>query len=82
MQASILDLRYHMRDILKALDRREPVEVIFRGKPRGMLMPFMELTKKMDPSKHSAFGMWGKNKKVKNVEAYVRNLRSPRYTSI
>lgn len=31
MKASIVDLRYHMKEILKALDRNEPVEILYRG---------------------------------------------------
>jgi hypothetical protein len=82
MQASILDLRYHMRDILKALDRNEPVHVLFRGKAKGVLMPLLNIKKTVRAGKHKAFGMWKNNEKLKNVEAYVRNLRATRFDSI
>lgn len=32
MQASIVDLRYRMNDILKALARNEEVEILYHGK--------------------------------------------------
>ena len=38
MQATIVDLRYQMNDVLKALDRNEDVEILYRGKKRGTLV--------------------------------------------
>lgn len=37
MQASIVDLRYHMNDVLKALERNEEVAILYRGKTKGVL---------------------------------------------
>lgn len=37
MKASVVDIRYKMNDILKALDRNEDVELLYRGKPKGVL---------------------------------------------
>lgn len=37
MKASVVDIRYKMNDILKALDRNEDVELLYHGKPKGML---------------------------------------------
>jgi len=34
MNASILDLRYKTRDILAALDNREPVTILYHGKTK------------------------------------------------
>jgi prevent-host-death family protein len=39
MNASIVDLRYRMKDVLKALDRGEPVTVLYRGKEKARLVP-------------------------------------------
>ena len=39
MEASVVDLRYKMSDVLKALDRREKVRVLHRGKVRGVIHP-------------------------------------------
>lgn len=37
MQATIVDLRYRMNDVLKALSRNEEVEILYRGKTKGVL---------------------------------------------
>lgn len=39
MNATIVDLRYHMNDVLKALDRKENIRVLYRGKVKGILYP-------------------------------------------
>jgi len=39
MEATIVDLRYHMNDVLKALERNESVSVLFRGKVKGVIRP-------------------------------------------
>ena len=39
MKASVVDLRYKMKDVLKALDRNERVTVLYRGKVKGVLIP-------------------------------------------
>lgn len=38
MQATVVDLRYHMNDVLKALDRNEDVDILYRGKKKGVLV--------------------------------------------
>ncbi len=40
MEASIVDLRYKMNDVLKALERNEKVTILYRGKPKGLIIPF------------------------------------------
>lgn len=37
MRATVVDMRYHMNDVLKALDRHEQVSVLFRGRVKGIL---------------------------------------------
>jgi hypothetical protein len=39
MKATVVDLRYKMNDVLKALDRNEKVTVLYRGKVKGVLIP-------------------------------------------
>jgi len=39
MQASIIDLRYKMKNVLQALARNETVEVHYHGKLKGILAP-------------------------------------------
>jgi len=40
MDASVLDLRYKMRDVLKALERREKVRILYHGKLKGQITPY------------------------------------------
>ncbi len=39
MKATVVDLRYKMNDVLKALDRNKKVTVLYRGKVKGVLVP-------------------------------------------
>lgn len=39
MRASVVDLRYRMKDVLRALDRNEEVTVTYRGKVKGVIVP-------------------------------------------
>jgi len=39
MKASVVDLRYKMNDILKALERNEEVTVLYHGKVKGVIVP-------------------------------------------
>ena len=39
MKASVVDLRYRMKDVLKALRRRESVEILYHGKTAGIILP-------------------------------------------
>ena len=39
MKATIVDLRYKMNDILKALDRNEAVKVLYHGKTKAIIVP-------------------------------------------
>ena len=46
MVANIVDLRYKMKDVLKALNRKERVEIVYRGKPKGVIIPVNEASLK------------------------------------
>jgi len=37
MKVSVVDLRYKMNDVLKALDRNEDVSILYHGKLKGVL---------------------------------------------
>ena len=39
MEASVVDLRYKMKDVLRALARNERVTVLYRGKVKCILIP-------------------------------------------
>ena len=37
MKATIVDLRYRMSDVLRALERNEEVSILYHGKTKGVL---------------------------------------------
>jgi hypothetical protein len=83
MKASILDLRRRMRNILRALDRRESVTLFYRGKKKAVIEPILprgEGTPKV--TEHSAFGMWKDRPDMEDVAGKVRELRKPRANAI
>ncbi len=57
MKATVVDLRYKMNDVLKALARNEKVTVFYRGKIKGILIPAAPPRKHMKVSEHPFFGM-------------------------
>lgn len=83
MKASILDLRRKMREVLKALDRREPVTILYRGRKKGVLYPAKgNGGRKKTVSEHPAFGMWKDRRDLRDVKKFVRNLRKGRYNAV
>jgi hypothetical protein len=76
MKASIVDLRYKMKDVLKALDARETVSIYYHGKLKGTIVS-AEPVKKFDSKKHPFFGMRKNDKK--SVKQVMKELRKPRY---
>ena len=55
MDASGVDLRYKMSDVLKARDRSESVRVLHRGKVRGVIHPPIR-TARRGVCDHPCFG--------------------------
>ncbi|MCU7916904.1 MAG: type II toxin-antitoxin system Phd/YefM family antitoxin [Candidatus Thiodiazotropha sp. (ex Epidulcina cf. delphinae)] len=76
MKASIVDLRYKMTDILKALDRNESVTVLYHGKPKGIIKPAREKSESRIKD-HPFFGMY--KEAEDSVLDELENLRNPRY---
>lgn len=84
MKASIVDLRYRMKDVLRAIDRGETVTVLHRGKEKARLVPLEkagrgELPKAED---QPIFGMWKDRDDMADPTAWVRKLREPRYADL
>ena len=76
MKASIVDLRYKTKDILKALDRKESVTVLYHGKVKGVIKPVgTETTSKI--SDHPFFGMNPEPSETALKE--LEDLRKTRY---
>jgi len=80
MKATVVDLRYKMNDVLKALGRNEKVTVLYRGKVKGILVP-AEQKSNMSMIDHPFFGM-SSQKAKKSVLDEVNDLRKFRYDDI
>lgn len=80
MKATVVDLRYKMNDVLKALDRNEKVTVLYRGKVKGILIPSGE-KKSLKITEHPFFGMSSQDT-GKSMEDAMNDLRKPRYDDI
>lgn len=78
MQVSVVDLRRKMPEILRALDRRETVTLLYRGKKKALLVPVEEKKNRQPVWKQPAFGMWKDRKDMKDVDQYIRLLRRTR----
>ncbi|MBS1257221.1 MAG: hypothetical protein MAG551_00257 [Candidatus Scalindua arabica] len=76
MKASIIDLRYKMKDVLKALDRKEKVTILYHGKVKGVIVP-VNNKKYKKVTDHPFFGMLKDNNV--SVSEEMQNLRGPRY---
>jgi len=75
MKASIVDLRYKMKDIVKALDRNERVTILYHGKIKGIISPAKNSTDE-EIVNHPFFGMSKNNEKT--VIEELDDLRSLR----
>lgn len=76
MKASIIDLRYKTKDILKALDRNESVTVLYHGKVKGIIKPAREKSL-IKVSEHPFFGLQADDEG--SVLEQLDKLRNPRY---
>ena len=79
MKATIVQLRYQMKEVLRALDRNESIQVLYRGKPKGVIVPVGHKKKHISED-HPTFGMWADD--PRSVEAIMAELRKPRYDDI
>lgn len=76
MRVSIVDLRYRMNEVLKALDRNEKVTILYHGKAKGVIYPIGNKEKK----KAADFSFCGMHSNMKkSVEQEMDELRNGRY---
>lgn len=76
MKASIVDLRYKMKNVLKALARKEKVQILYHGKVKGIISPIInDMNKRVKD--HPFFGLNRKLKKT--VDEEMKDLRKARY---
>ena len=84
MKASFVDLRKKSSEIIRALQRNEPVTVLYRGKPAAIMQPIageadQPVAKAAD---HPAFGLWADRDDMKDGTAHVRDLREGRFNDL
>jgi len=75
MKASVIDLRYRMKEILKAIDRHEEVTILYHGKVKGVIKPKVSDRRKRI-SDHPFFNMAPSKKAVIDVIADLRGDRN------
>ena len=80
MKATIVDLRYRMKDVLRAIDRGESVTVLYRGKERARIVPVRSTDEDQTVESQEFFGMWKDRTDMAHPAAYVRKIRWPRFT--
>ncbi len=76
MEASVVDLRYKMKDVLEALERRETVNIVYHGKVKGTIVPAGS-GRSMKIVDHPFFGM--KKEATASVEEEMDGLRKGRH---
>jgi antitoxin (DNA-binding transcriptional repressor) of toxin-antitoxin stability system len=80
MNATIVDLRYNMKNVLRAIDRGETVTVLYRGKERAKLTPITPAPSRGAPKTKDQplFGLWKNREDISDPASYLRHLRLPR----
>jgi len=83
MNATIVDLRYRMKNVLLAIDRGETVTVLYRGKEKARLVPIAAALRASDKDAPGTkdqplFSLWKDRDDLADPAAYLRNLRRPR----
>jgi len=78
MKASLTDLRYRAKEVLKAIDRNEEVTILYRGKVKRVIKPKISGSPRRI-SDHPFFNMAPSRKTVKAVMA---DLRGDRYRAL
>jgi len=82
MKASVVDLRYRMKEILKALRHNEEVKILYHGKLAGTIVPPRKKKPVMRAQDHPLFGMYSKRYKGRSVEQIMDELRGGRYRDL
>jgi hypothetical protein len=81
MQASIVDLRYKMNEVLSALKRKESITITYYGDIIGEIIPKQSSKKKKQRIQdHPFFGMY--KGEESSVEDQMKKLRGGRYRDI
>jgi antitoxin (DNA-binding transcriptional repressor) of toxin-antitoxin stability system len=78
MKATIVDLRYRMNDVLKALERSEDVNILYHGRVKGILTTKRpRQTGKV--AEHAFFNM---RRRRGSIDSDMEALRGGRYRDL
>ena len=72
------DLRLKTSKVLKDVQRLGTVTVTLRGKPVAKLVSVVPVEEEK-LTDYPAFGMWADRKDTKDVHAWLKRIRAPRY---
>ncbi len=78
MVVTAKQLRLNTSGILKRVQRLGSVTVTLRGKPIARLSA-LKTKEPMRVEDHPAFGMWADREDMKDVRAWLKKIRTPRY---
>ncbi len=79
MEASVVDLRYKMKDVLAALERREVIRILYHGQVKGTIIPVSGI-RKIKMTDHPFFGM--SKEDPASVPEIMAVLRRGRYDAL
>ena len=79
MKASVVDLRYRMKDVLKALERNEEVSILYHGKLKGTIKPNTR-SQPWSVRDHAFFNMSSASNQ--SVEGQMETLRGGRFSAL
>jgi len=78
MQTNAVDLRHNMKDIMRAIERQEPVTVLYHGREKAV-MRAIEHADSMTVEQHPFFAM---NNDKTSVEQVMQSLRGGRFDAL
>jgi prevent-host-death family protein len=80
MVVTAKQLRLRTSEVLKRVQRVGSATVTLRGKPVARLTALNSAhSKGMRVADHPAFGIWADREDMKDVHAWLRKIRTPRY---
>ena len=80
MEASVLDLRRKMPDIMSAIGRHEHVILTYRGRRYAVIIPLEdEKQSHVKTADLPAFGLWADRDEMADPVEYVEEIRKPRW---
>jgi len=74
MQTNAVDLRRNMKDIMRAVDRHEPVTVLYHGKEKAIIRA-IDYPVDIKVKEHPFFAMSDDDTAVKNIMDSLRGDR-------